>query len=216
MSFSKVLFFLKKKFFFKNSAPVLVAGLGRCGTTLMINSLYKTLGNPIEFVLNSGTNDFKNGTIYKTHDFPNIVNYPKNLKVIFMFGDIRNTVLSASTKINDWGTLHFHHLHAEGFKFNDQLFHHDDLNLEKMFDAWYQPQKFEFLSLRYENLYDERTRKSLNKFLGFELKLLPFEKRNSNFETHPEIHKIEKNYKNLIFKIDQAQDCKIWKSINRS
>ena len=73
-----------------------------------------------------------------------------------MFGNIADTILSTHHIFNDFAMQHSNHLRVEYKSRYDEIFSQDILNLEKLFDSWYQPQKFDFISLRYETLYDQK------------------------------------------------------------
>jgi hypothetical protein len=130
-----------------------------------------------------------------------------------MFGSPLNSAISATKRINAWGQEHFIHMHSNKFISNEQLFYEDGLLLEALFDNWYKPQKFKFLSLKYENLYDKNTRELLNDFLGFRLQLIPYKERKSNWDNHPKKDFLIKTYQGLLEKIKNAEDVKIWDPI---
>ena len=197
---------------FKNA--IIVGGLGRCGTTLMCYSL-KNSGFPgdlIFFDRFDQQNELINGCYYKTHDYP--PNYlPANVKLIYMFGNPMNIVISTHKKINEWGYLHHYHLDSDLYTFNDEIFYKDTLLLHKHFDAWYKNQNFEFISIKYESLYDTETLNVLKGFIGLELNLLPFVNRETSYKTHPHKKNIIRTYSELNEKIKNADNAKVWKPI---
>jgi len=199
----------------KGKDPIIIAGLGRCGTTLVFNSI-------IENHLYSGYNgiiqikdyqgDYLNDVIYKTHDYPP-VSLPENVKIIFMFGNPYNTIVSTHRHINLFGELHHKHLGSNKYKLNNDIFYEDTLKLEQLFDAWNKSQNFDFLSLRYESLYDSKSIEILSEFLGFKLKLFPEKERKSNWTRNPKRDQLEKVYGDLFNRIESAENIKIWKKI---
>ncbi len=193
--------------------PIIIAGLGRCGTTLVYKSImnnhyYKGYDGIVQISNYKGTYDKR--TIYKTHDYPPL-KLPKNVKVIFMFGDLYNTVVSTHYQINLFSKLHHKHLSSKGHKTNDEIFYKDTFNLNKLFEAWYQPQNFEFLSLRYESLYKKKTIEVLSEFLELDLQLLPQKTRKTDWTKNPLKEEIVKTYGVLYDKIEKSDDVKIWK-----
>lgn len=192
---------------------IIIAGLGRCGTTLLHNSIvqnhyYKGHKQIIKF--SNDIINYNNGIIYKTHDYPpsNLLN---NVKVIFMFGNPMNTAISTHRRINEWGKSHHYHLGSEKFVENDDILSNDSLNLYNLFKAWIKSQNFEFLSLRYESLYNEPSLELLREYLGFNVKLLPYIPRKTDWNTHRERKSLELTYGDLENLIMDTCDAKIWK-----
>ena len=150
-----------------------------------------------------------NGFYYKTHDYP--PNYlPSNVKLIYMFGNPLNIVISTNKKINEWGYLHHYHLNSNLYRFNDELFYKDTLLLHKHFDTWYKKQNFEFISIKYEALYNKETIEVLNSYLGFQLKIMPYIKREADYKNHPQRENLLDTYCVLYEKIEKAENVKIW------
>jgi hypothetical protein len=214
---------------------VLIAGLGRCGTTLLFDTLVNKLnfGGFIVDISNDtlakeydtlGQNDlakfwydypriqWKSGHVYKTHDFA-----PKNLqniKVVFLFGDPRNIVLSAHNVSPEEFILplHYKHMHADFSKRSKYLIK-DVLRLEENFDSWYKSQNFPLITVRYEKLY--KNVDMLEAFLNQSLQLPPYKERRFSWEALTATssfgkHLICKTYQSLITKINNAEDIKIW------
>lgn len=155
-------------------------------------------------------NDFEKNHLYKTHDYPPSV-LPNNVKVIFMFGNPMNTVVSAHRRINKWGRLHHQHVRSDLFTPNDTILKADTLKLHNLFESWYKPQPFSLINVRYETLYSEKTKAAISDFLGFNLKLFPQKPRSSNWETHPRKKELLEVYGDLNEKIENSDDFKIWK-----
>lgn len=164
----------------KAKAPILIAGLGRCGTTLvrdaiLNNSSYVRAGKFIREIENTS---FSKNTVYKTHCYPP-KSLPENLKVVFLFGNPIDIVISTHYKINEWGRLHHQHLQSDAFIPNDTILNKDTLNLYHQFDQWYKHQPFTFISVKYENLYDQKTVKFLSDYLEIPFILPKFRQRQS-------------------------------------
>ena len=186
--------------------------MGRCGTKLICDSLKKSgiFENRRFLDRFNQQEEYLNGFYYKTHDYPPD-NLPANVKLIYMFGNPMNSAISAHKQINKWGYLHHYHLNSNMYKFNNDIFYDDTLLLHKHFDAWYKEQNFEFISIKYEALYDTETIEILNRFLGFELNLIPFAKRETDYKTHSHKEDLIKTYAALNAKIEKADNVKVWK-----
>ena len=128
-----------------------------------------------------------------------------------MFGNIMNTIISATKTINLWGELHFRNLHSDKFKPYEDPYFEDVMLLENLFDAWYQSQNFPFMTVKYEGLYNKKTLQMLNDFVGFNIEFPPFKKRETDWSTHCQRNSVLDTYKNLNEKIEKADECKIWK-----
>lgn len=199
---------------YSNRNPIVIAGLGRCGTTLMYNSILENH----YYLMSSGILMFDDEQIqfgwnelFKTHDYPP-KNLPNKVKLIFMFGNPLNTVISAHRLMNHWGQKHHEHLRSNQFRPNNEILKSDTLKLHELFDAWNQVQNFSFISVRYETLYSKKTLNALSDYLGFRLQLLPQQPRISDWETHPKKKQLLSVYGDLHKKILDADDVKIWSS----
>lgn len=193
-----------------NTEAYLVAGLGRCGTTLMCSSIkYKNalVSNRTRFLPGLEGKKFSRGVVYKTHNFPPPY-LPRNLKVIFMFGNPCNAALSAYYNLSC--TDHHKHVNVERSKDAEEIFSRDIYNMETCFDAWYQPQGFEFLSLRYESIYKPSVQKMLYEFLGFQPTLPNKKQRRTDYRKHSRRLELEATYGSLCQKVDEAVDARIW------
>lgn len=199
----KIITVLKKAFhylisnmicFRKNT--IIIAGLGRSGTTLLYNSIiqnhyYKKQDSLIKF---KEQNEFKKGYIYKTHDYPPIKDLPSHVKIIFMHGNIYNIVISTHRKINEWSKKHHSHLNSKNYESNNQIYYKDTLQLEKQFDYW---KAAGFMNVAYEQLYSQETQNRLSSYLGFKLKMIKQKKRKSYYSNHPFLDAIKQTYRSL-------------------
>jgi len=189
----------------------LVAGLGRCGTTFLTETLID-YGLHYEMIFLESLSErinFRPGYIYKTHDYPPS-SLPDNLKVIYLFRNPMNIAISAYIKINEWGRAHHKHFHSDLFVPNDSILKKDTLLLEKQFDAWIQPQNFSFISIKYEALFKKNTIDTLNEFLGIKVKFKNPKPSRTNYKEHPLCNQIYSTYSKLADKVDIAPDCKVW------
>jgi len=132
----------------------IVNGIGRCGTTLMYHYLmkkYKNNGfikdlnelNKLNFKLN-----FNSNVVYKTHSLNVLVPKP-NVKVLFMFGNIYNTVLSYKKRA--WSKNAMKHLSVEE-NFNKNYLETNIFEFNRYFKTWYKSLGYPVMFVRYETL----------------------------------------------------------------
>ena len=189
---------------------IVVGGLGRCGTMLVHTALKRAWLRETPFVDRLQQQAvFQAGRLYKTHDYPPPT-LPAHVKTIFMFGHPFDIVLSTQNQINHWGRRHFSALSADGFHPNDDLIGADLLGLERLFDAWYQSQGFEFISIRYESLCHKQTLEILWDYLGFRFQLPPYRPRRTNWQEFERKSDLIAVYGELQEKIERAKDCEVW------
>ena len=203
----------------------MVAGLGRCGTKLVRFSMSavikswklpdKKVSPGFKVMLSPESKqvmDFPRitpGIVLKTHlPDPASLNMPDNVKVIWMFGNPFDIVVSSISI----GALHYHNMGSPYWHKHKDIFIYDTLMLEKHFDAWYRPQKFEFLSVRYETLYKPEALEAISDFLNWKLVLPKWRDRKSNWKEHARRQDIETTYASLYAKVLAAEDVKWWKS----
>ena len=190
---------------------LLVGGLGRCGTTLLFDAILKSsykYSRGRQFVIDSGSFDFKKSHVYKTHDFaPETL--PAHVRPIFMFGDPMNAAVSAA----GFGEQHYMHIKSPHFANRHKIFEEDVLLLEPHFDSWMRNQNFEFASVRYENLYDADVVAGLSKFLELELKLPNQTKRATDWRTHEKQDSMRMCYASIALKVQEAPAFKIWSPV---
>ena len=142
---------------------------------------------------------YKKGYIYKTHDYPPQRSLPSHVKIIFMYGNVYNTVISTHRKINEWSKQHHFHLSSESYSSDDRIYYKDILQFEKQFDSWV---KTDYLKILYEKLYEKETQDRLASYLGFRVKMIKQRKRKSSFANHSFIEQIKETYKSLNDKIN--------------
>ena len=221
----KVKSFLESRYrkLVKKDIPLVIAGLGMCDIMLLTYSLmpkrcrnktdYKVfydVGNSLYKDVYKKDGIYKKGVIYKVYGYPNHRKHSNNVKVIFMFGNIYDTVITTEESINKFRIGHFRHLKADNCRLYEDIYYKDVLSLEKLFDSWYRPQKFPLMTLRYETLYNNDTIEKMRYFLGFKPDFKPVKTRTVDYTTHPKKEIMQKVYKNLHEKIKQAEDAKTW------
>jgi len=129
---------------------IMLSTLGRCGSKYFFKNLDK---NNINMLSKAGENHWYPDNLAKKAKKRGCA--PPNLKVIFLFADPCEIILSVKKRERDmgiaWVEKHFRNLNAD---FNDyqNIFKKDSLRLERMFDSFYRQQKFELLTVRYETL----------------------------------------------------------------
>lgn len=188
----------------------IIAGLGRCGTTLVQSALIETQGaiKSRNFLSQFADEEkFVKGTIYKTHNYPPAT-LPPHVKLVFMFGDPRNAALSGYREFSH--NKHFAHIGITEIPDREDIFSKDILMLEQHFDAWHQQQGFDFISIRYESLYNEATQAMLAEYLGFKVNLPPYRQRSTDWQQHDRSDELEATYSALNAKIEAAADSSIW------
>ena len=199
----------------------IVASLGRCGSQLMTVALHNHLWGFLEHqksflkktrpFIRQYPEKFKNGIVHKTHLYP--TNYPSNCKVVFTFGNPMDIVMSVIKKSRDpsWGPAHYKNMAADWNR-NNTILSEDVLNLEKMFDAFYQPQTCDTLCVRYETMWHNEDK--ISEFLGFEFNLPNKKERDAtSMKKHlskDQIKNFNTGYATIIEKINKAEDCKLW------
>jgi hypothetical protein len=187
----------------------------RCGTTLVASAICRrnilTYRDPGFLVNTSDLFFIRRGWVYKTHDFPNLEHFD-NLKVIYMFCDPIAAAISSSRAFVGREKRASYHCHAPTTHDPRDALNRDIYRLEENFCAWYREQKFEFISVRYESLWDERARGILEGYLGRRLHFPKLTERKAKYEIS-ENEDLLRVYGSLKRRIDAAEDVKIWKRI---
>ena len=175
---------------------ITVASIPRCGSTM----LWRALNGlpPGDFTprwlknIGCGAHGIK-----KLHAYEEV-----DGKVVFLFGDIINSVIS--TKKNRFDCGHFKNCGYEGNPKN--IYETDFLGYEKIFDLW--TKRPDTALVRYEKLHDNMY--ALCRFLGKEATLPPRRERRTghNSATLSELDAIKRTYASLILKIESMSDYK--------
>jgi len=184
---------------------LVVAGLGRCGTTLIMKSIKKKYS----FVSNLnelGSRRYEQ-QMWKTHGLP-ATNWPSGTKIIWCFGDPRDIVVSCIT--NGFGFLHSHCLNLGGDLENlGNILEKDVLGLDKHFTAWYNNiPGIRLATVKYERLYANLD--EIKRFIGLPLSFPTFMPRNTNWRQFWAADKIDRTYGALAQRIAKAEDFKVW------
>lgn len=193
------------------------ASMGRCGSWWFCHSVEGHFNKFVSF-FNFGDIVFSPGELYKTHDYPPPAALP-HMKIVYMFGNPMNIVVSAMDKFHYGesmvGKLYyspweaFYKFHNADYTEHHKIYDKDTLHLEENFDRWYKPQPFPFVAIKYEE-FVHADKQPLYDFLGFSFAMLPYKKRQSDWQTRPQASRLKATYGKLADKIDAAPAIKIF------
>jgi hypothetical protein len=193
----------------RSNSPVVVASMGRSGSTMLAKSIAKSasiIGSLYDDkpLIRKGGGNFhglkkRDGVIYKTHGYPPN-KYRKVTKYVYIYDDPYLVVSSMYRKVRNKGDIWIKK-HANNLEVKKQVTHEflkeDCLELEKHFDSWC---KFDAPNKLITSLDQVWKNKSeISKFLEFELQLPKKRKRKSSIKCLPKSKrkKVKKVYKNL-------------------
>ena len=183
--------------------PILVASMGRAGSTL-IHDVLKREYHDEGFIMPERDTKLKYNCLYKTHSFAYQI--PKDSKVIYMFANPYNVVISSHIHTNL--PLHYEHLQGLWHK-HSQWMDFDSLCLEDNFDSFFAGQfQGELMTVKYETLKDHT--KDIEDFLGKKLTWPPIVPRRTDWKTHEYADRINLTYRRLYAKWLEAPEIEIW------
>lgn len=186
---------------------VIVAGLGRCGTTVLYTELTKA-NNQTEFIwIRDYAKDVHTGQVHKTHKFPPATKLAVPCVCIFLFGDPLLIAKSVSVQDPNWIYEHHENMDADPLQAKN-IAYADTLRLEEHFDAWHRPQQIPTMTLRYETMHEHIA--DIQKFTGINLS---FQRKDrlTTYSMHPlELENLTRTYARLKKKIDAAPDITFW------
>ena len=195
-----------------HSNHIVVAGLPRCGTTLICSALVRkkiSYYRAQKFLVNLEDDFIGNpGYVYKTHTPIPPKKLNSDTKVIYVFGDPRLAAISIHKKLNLKQA--YVNAHSDKYKEHDEIFERDLMRLSDNFSNWYREQTFPFASVRYDAMFEKSTREILESFLGTKLNLPLFKMRESQLKSHPKFEQLQAAYGSLAIKIAEASPVKIW------
>lgn len=194
--------------------PVLVASMGRSGSTLVYDSVvagmaaakFGSVGGRLHGIVRNSAwrlNDvnLKGGQVYKTHDFPAELPKTLNLRSVFLFGSASaaaKSVLNCETTYGkQWLDEHLMHLSALGAL--DELPDRDILRFEEQLDSWCVTEKIPVLSLKYEDLWTSGAQEILSQYLGFPV---TFPIQHARASASREFGEIEKRIRDTYLALD--------------
>jgi hypothetical protein len=203
--------------------PIIVASMGRSGSTLIFDAIRHSRARswcePLSrFKARVFSDDawdlekkeFRNGVVYKTHCLAYELPAGSNARVIFLFGpasDSALSVLSCRDKYGeDWIQEHLQHLRANG-KFED-IGEKDVLRFADQLDSWMGYHDSKRLILHYDAIWDHQ--KLISEFCGFPVNL-PARRPRSGVTKADEAtrKKFKATYSELDQRIESLPRCKI-------
>jgi hypothetical protein len=186
---------------------LIIAGLGRCGTSLISGSFRRESGTHRGYDFSYEFPDKYSNLqgIIKTHGLP--PKYPNNQnKTIWCFGNPMDIVVSCLMTNPGFIVTHCHQLGGDE-KNIDKIYDQDVMGLEKHFDAWYKPH-CGLATIKYEKIYSHLD--DIQRFVGLPMQFPDFRPRKTNWKKHWAAPWLKETYGSLAEKIDAAEDFKIW------
>lgn len=165
--------------------PVIVASMGRSGSTLICDALRDAFARKrFPGIMNSQGSrvvsdpawdldvmHFRPGVVYKTHGLSEELPDGSGARVVFLFGsatDAALSVLACRDRFGeDWIKLHFEHLRASGTF--DELGDRDVLRFGDQLDGWLGKSGTPRIAMHYDALWDHQ--RTLSEFVGAEIQL---------------------------------------------
>lgn len=198
---------------------IVVASFGRAGSTLVYDAVvdamararFGTARGPAQRIVRDVAFDcppdvFRRGTVYKTHDYPNILT-GTGVRAIFLFGSATDAALSVheqrSLRGEDWVRQHFEHLRRP-YRV-DRLLDEDVLGFRDQCVAWMGCGAVPVLCMRYENLWDNADK--LSEFCGLDVVLPPFRARADKGMDPRLLEKARLVYRSLDTALETLPDC---------
>ena len=203
------------------SVPIVVASMGRSGSTLVFKAIRNGLAalrfGPLSKVSRARIADvawdlsdcqLAPGIVYKTHALAHELPADRDARVVFMYGcasDAAASVLSCRLRFGPaWVAEHFEHMRATGSF--DELGERDVLRFEEQIDGWLGGCSAPVLGIKYEALWDNID--ALSNFLGFPVHLPERQLRSSQNDLDAAtIQRISRSYARLDAKIAALPDC---------
>lgn len=172
---------------------VVVASPGRSGSTVIFEALVagmakKRFGLSHRYLKGLVRCDawklssciLRPGYVHKTHDLPSKNLWVSNTKIIFVFGDVVDTVtsvISCQERFGrDWVEEHLKHLNAIG-EMTDIL-DKDILQIGEQLSSWFEADDLDLMLVHYEAIWEPGFKEMLSKFVGFEAELPEFRGRS--------------------------------------
>jgi tetratricopeptide (TPR) repeat protein len=179
---------------------IIVAGIPRCGTTLVFRALA---------TLPKGNTTPSNyyGLIKKTHCLAP-KSLPRGYKAVFMFGDVVRAVIS--TRKSRYEKNHFLNCGCIKNPEETNIYIEDALNYERMFDSWHQKHNYPVICLRFENLH--KNVDILNTFLNTNVSLPEKIRRSTKYSdcSRKDLKQIKNTYQSLMKKVHSTPDISIY------
>ena len=192
--------------------PVLVASIGRSGSTMLYESLIKSSAKKLGINNNLILNTLRceawnlkkdlnpiNGCIYKTHDLPSELLYSKKFKVIYLHDKPSQIITSIFNITNNegvgWLKLHLKHLRSDE-KFSTRFLQDEIFNIKDHLVQWQKVDAENTLFIHYEDIWSKT--REIEEFVDFSIEIPPKIKRSSNDAVPESIkNKIKEMYEPL-------------------
>jgi len=205
----------------RHKYPIIINSYGRSGSTVLTNSIVNSTISAKGSLMKSlafrsiyrtawslDEEIFKNGAVYKTHDFPPQIGFRSEIKVIYIYANPMNVVLSLRKLYRDRGDIwmreHFNHLNASYNDFSE-IYENDILGLENHLNVWRKEKNISVAFIKYEKLWERKV--DLENFIGFKIQLPAKRKRETNPNKNERIaNKIAETYKPLIEVVKSLDD----------
>ena len=193
--------------FFVPRQRVLVASVPRCGSTYLLRSVanlpqgsnFPRRGN-CRFVIS--LSKLPDVAFLKTHaGAPRSL--PDDVRTVFLFGDPIGSIVS--TQLFRFTQDHFRNC---GYASTDvpEIYEHDDLGYESIFDSWMCSHSYPVLALRYEAMHQHES--TLSDFLGRRVRLLPWRCRAT--DVSPDLRlRLTRVYARFVDKVNAAPDAEL-------
>lgn len=205
---------LLQSVFSNQSSAILIASMGRSGSTIVWEAVRTARAKRILLPENFGKRvisgnawdltsaSLRPGVVYKTHALGHELPKTANAKVVFLYGSASDgalSILSCKERYGiEWVNKHLTHLRAYG-NLSDVI-ESDVLRLEEQIDSWIGRQGTPRILINYEYLWECRS--ELSKFLKLDIQLPEKRERKSKYYLEEKlITKIKKNYSSLDDKI---------------
>ncbi len=212
-----------QKFFPGKSSPILVASMGRSGSTVLYDAIGEAISrNRLPFLSNKyvakifkdqawdlSKKNLVPGWVYKTHGLAHELPDNSEVIVIFIYGSATDAALSVHSCREryglNWIERHFKHLRSNG-TFED-LGMKDVLRFSDQINGWTKKTGTRRLIVHYDELWDNVD--ILSNFLNMRIKLpKKLERKKSNESS--EIKKLfSETYKSLDDKISLLPKCQL-------
>ena len=194
--------------------PILVASMGRSGSTFLFSSIISSLARErfpflplfIGRTLCNGTmwyqgNKLFKGYVHKTHCLANQFSVKNPCKIIYTFSRPSDSVLSVITRKEKYGfrwiSEHFHNLQAKG-KYEELPFS-DILRISENLYGWINKKDVSLLIIRYEKIWEYQS--EIEDFLSLKLNLPKFRERKKHSK---EAENLKKTIRNTYYELDLA------------
>ncbi len=185
---------------------VLIASIPRCGSTFLIRALGQfPFGSTCPKTRDCGfvrnLNELPNKKFIKTHSLAP-KQLPKDVKVIFLFGDPIAAIISTYKK-----RFNKNHFLNCGYTLNREpdIWNFDELGYEAIFDSWMSNSKsYPVLAIRYETIFENKH--IISKYLDTDFQLGKLTKRSTKINQN-EMNKLIQVYGPLYEKVSKSPDA---------